>query len=129
LGWLLGAGLELESEPGLGLESVGSFGAAFEAGSAAVAPLVAAVAELELVAPFAELELLAEVAVAVACVAGAAELVAALAGAAELFAELIALEVIALSGLSKWSLFGPRPSLIRARESGVVLFCHPWSAW
>jgi hypothetical protein len=116
LGWLLGAGLELESEPGLGLESVGSFGAALGAGSAAVTPLVAP-------------ELLAVAVAAVACVAGAAELVAALAGAAEPFVELIALEVIALSGLSKLSLFGPRPSLIKARESGVVLFCHPWSAW
>jgi N-acetylglucosamine kinase-like BadF-type ATPase len=36
--------------------------------------------------------------------------------------------VIALSGLSKRSLLGPSPSLIRARESGTVLFCHPLSA-
>ena len=36
--------------------------------------------------------------------------------------------VIALSGFSKWSLLGPRPSLISARESGTVLLCQPWSA-
>lgn len=36
--------------------------------------------------------------------------------------------VMALSGLSRWSLLGPSPSLMRARESGTVLLCHPWSA-
>ena len=36
--------------------------------------------------------------------------------------------VMALSGFSKWSLLGPRPSLIKARESGTVLDCQPWSA-
>ena len=36
--------------------------------------------------------------------------------------------VIALSGFSRWSLLGPRPSLIKARESGTVLDCQPWSA-
>jgi len=39
--------------------------------------------------------------------------------------EVVVLDVIALSGLRRWSLLGPRPSLIKARESGVVLFCHP----
>ena len=33
--------------------------------------------------------------------------------------------VIALSGLSRWSLLGPRPRLINARESGTVLLCQP----
>src|ERR1039458_3700948 len=33
--------------------------------------------------------------------------------------------VIALSGFSRWSLLGPRPSLISARESGTVLLCQP----
>ena len=33
--------------------------------------------------------------------------------------------VIALSGLSRWSLLGPSPKLISARESGTVLLCHP----
>src|ERR1035441_9017640 len=37
--------------------------------------------------------------------------------------------VIALSGFRRWSLLGPKPSLISARESGTVLLCHPWSAW
>src|SRR6267378_5947770 len=36
--------------------------------------------------------------------------------------------VIALSGFSRWSWLGPRPSLIKARESGTVLNCQPWSA-
>ena len=36
--------------------------------------------------------------------------------------------VIALSGLSKWSWFGPRPNLIRARESGIVFVCQLLSA-
>src|SRR5260370_24162918 len=36
--------------------------------------------------------------------------------------------VIALSGFSRWSWLGPRPSLIKARESGTVLDCQPWSA-
>jgi len=38
------------------------------------------------------------------------------------------LVVIALSGFSKWSWFGPSPILINARESGTVLFCQPLSA-
>ena len=33
--------------------------------------------------------------------------------------------VIALSGLSKWSLLGPKPKLMSARESGTVLLCQP----
>ena len=33
--------------------------------------------------------------------------------------------VIALSGFSKWSLLGPNPSLINARESGTCLVCQP----
>ena len=33
--------------------------------------------------------------------------------------------VIALSGFSRLSLLGPKPRLIRARESGTVLLCHP----
>ena len=33
--------------------------------------------------------------------------------------------VIALSGLSRWSLLGPSPKLISARESGTVLLCQP----
>lgn len=33
--------------------------------------------------------------------------------------------IMALSGLSRWSLLGPNPSLIRARESGTVLLCQP----
>ena len=37
--------------------------------------------------------------------------------------------VMALSGFSRWSLLGPSPSLISARESGTVLLCQPWSAW
>ena len=36
--------------------------------------------------------------------------------------------VIALSGFSRWSWLGPKPSLIKARESGTVLDCQPWSA-
>jgi hypothetical protein len=36
--------------------------------------------------------------------------------------------VMALSGLSRWSLLGPKPRLISARESGTVLLCQPWSA-
>ena len=37
--------------------------------------------------------------------------------------------VIALSGFRRWSLLGPKPNLISARESGTVLLCHPLSAW
>ena len=37
--------------------------------------------------------------------------------------------VMALSGFSRWSLLGPSPKLINARESGTVLLCQPWSAW
>ena len=33
--------------------------------------------------------------------------------------------VIALSGFSRWSWLGPKPSLIKARESGTVLNCQP----
>jgi hypothetical protein len=36
--------------------------------------------------------------------------------------------VIALSGFSRWSWLGPSPKLIRARESGTVFDCQPWSA-
>src|SRR5262249_16754946 len=36
---------------------------------------------------------------------------------------------MALSGFSKWSWFGPRPSLIKALESGTVFVCQPLSAW
>jgi hypothetical protein len=36
--------------------------------------------------------------------------------------------VIALSGFSRRSWLGPKPSLIKARESGTVLDCQPWSA-
>jgi hypothetical protein len=36
--------------------------------------------------------------------------------------------VIALSGFKRWSWLGPRPRLIRARESGTVFDCQPWSA-
>ena len=36
--------------------------------------------------------------------------------------------VIALSGFSRWSWLGPKPSLIKARESGTVFDCQPWSA-
>ena len=37
--------------------------------------------------------------------------------------------MLAVSGFSRplWS--GPRPSLMRARESGVILVCQPLSAW
>ena len=38
-------------------------------------------------------------------------------------------EVIALSGFSRCSWSGPRPSLISARESGTTLLCQPLSAW
>jgi len=37
--------------------------------------------------------------------------------------------VIALSGFSRWSLLGPSPRVMSARESGTVLLCQPWSAW
>jgi hypothetical protein len=37
--------------------------------------------------------------------------------------------VMALSGFSKWSLLGPSPRLISARESGTVFDCQPCSAW
>ena len=37
--------------------------------------------------------------------------------------------VMALSGFRRWSLLGPKPNLISARESGTVLLCHPLSAW
>ena len=37
--------------------------------------------------------------------------------------------VIALSGFSKCSWSGPSPRRIKARESGTVLLCQPWSAW
>src|SRR5258708_4510289 len=33
--------------------------------------------------------------------------------------------VIAVSGFSRWSWLGPRPSLISALESGTDLDCHP----
>jgi len=35
-------------------------------------------------------------------------------------------EVVELAMVSCW---GPRPSLMRARESGVILVCQPLSAW
>ena len=37
--------------------------------------------------------------------------------------------MLAVSGFSRplWS--GPKPSLIKARESGVSLVCQPLSAW
>ena len=44
-------------------------------------------------------------------------------------AEGAAVIVIALSGFSKCSESGPSPSRIRARESGMLLLCQPWSAW
>src|SRR5215471_14206005 len=39
------------------------------------------------------------------------------------------LGIFAVSGFNRplWS--GPRPNLIRARESGVILVCQPLSAW
>src|SRR5579872_284033 len=36
--------------------------------------------------------------------------------------------VMALSGFRRWSLLGPSPRLMSARESGTVLLCQPWSA-
>jgi hypothetical protein len=35
--------------------------------------------------------------------------------------------VMALSGLSRCSESGPSPKRIKARESGTVLLCQPWS--
>src|ERR1700760_2138387 len=52
--------------------------------------------------------------VAVAAGSGAAETVLKLAPAEALMA-------------AEWS--GPRPNLIRARESGAILVCQPWSPW
>ena len=60
---------------------------------------------------------------AVAALAGVAPFTAAELDRSAL--EVVMLEVIALSGFNRWSLLGPRPSLISARESGTSFVCHP----